>query len=51
MRVGELLSPIAAAMGKELLKGDYIQADETPVDGRPKGRRRSLRFAPVSNED
>jgi transposase len=32
MRVGELLSPIAAAMGQELLKGDYIQADETPVD-------------------
>ena len=32
MRVGELLSPIAAAMGQELLKGDYIQADESPVD-------------------
>ena len=32
MRVGELLSPIAASMGQELLKGDYIQADETPVD-------------------
>ena len=32
MRVGELLSPITAAMGQELLKGDYIQADETPVD-------------------
>ena len=32
MRVGELLRPIAAAMGQELLKGDYIQADETPVD-------------------
>ena len=32
MRMGELLSPIAAAMGQELLKGDYIQADETPVD-------------------
>jgi transposase len=29
---GELLSPIAAAMGQELLKRDYIQADETPVD-------------------
>ncbi len=28
MRVGELLSPIAAAMGQELLKGDYIQADD-----------------------
>ena len=32
MRVGELLRPIAAAMSQELLKGDYIQADETPVD-------------------
>ena len=32
MRVGELLRPIVAAMGKELLRGDYIQADETPVD-------------------
>jgi len=32
MRVGELLSPIAVAMGQELLRGDYIQADETPVD-------------------
>jgi Transposase IS66 family len=34
MRVGELLCPITAAMGQELLKGDYIQADETPVDVR-----------------
>jgi Transposase IS66 family len=34
MRVGELLRPITAAMGQELLKGDYIQADETPVDVR-----------------
>ncbi len=32
MRVGELLRPITAAMSQELLKGDYIQADETPVD-------------------
>jgi hypothetical protein len=43
MRVGELLSPIVAAMGQELLEGDYIQADETPVgvqmhDGRGKSR-------------
>ncbi len=47
MRVGELLSPIAAAMGQELLKGDYIQADETPVDvqmhdGRGKNHRAYL---------
>jgi transposase len=32
MRVGELLRPITAVMGQELLRGDYIQADETPVD-------------------
>jgi hypothetical protein len=32
MRVGELLRPITAAMGQELLRGDYVQADETPVD-------------------
>jgi transposase len=32
MRVGDLLIPIAAAMGRELLQGTYIQADETPVD-------------------
>jgi hypothetical protein len=32
MRVGELLLPIAAAMGRELAGGSYIQADETPVD-------------------
>ena len=31
MRVGELLMPIAAAMGRELIGGGYIQADETPV--------------------
>jgi hypothetical protein len=30
MRVGELLSPIAAAIGRELVNGTYIQADETP---------------------
>jgi transposase len=32
MRVGELLRPVTAAMAKELLAGNYIQADETPVD-------------------
>jgi transposase len=32
MRVGELLQPIATAMGQELLAGLYLQADETPVD-------------------
>ncbi len=32
MRVGEMLIPLARAMGRELLGGSYIQADETPVD-------------------
>lgn len=32
MRVGELLIPVAGAMGRELIGGSYIQADETPVD-------------------
>jgi transposase len=31
MRVGELLRPISRAMAQELLAGNYIQADETPV--------------------
>jgi transposase len=47
MRVGELLSPIAAAIGRELLRGTYIQADETPVgvqmhDGRAKNHQAYL---------
>jgi transposase len=32
MRVGELLIPLVGAMRGELLRGNYIQADETPVD-------------------
>jgi transposase len=32
MRVGELLRPISVAMTQELVAGNYIQADETPVD-------------------
>ena len=39
MRVGELLIPMAAAMGGELLRGSYIQADETPVDVQMHDRR------------
>jgi transposase len=31
MRVGDLLTPVAAATGRELLRGSYIQADETAV--------------------
>ncbi len=32
MRVGELLTPMTEVMGRELVSGSYIQADETPVD-------------------
>jgi transposase len=32
MRAGDLLTPLAGVMRKELLEGTYIQADETPVD-------------------
>src|SRR5258705_3793986 len=47
MRVGELLRPITAAMGHELLSGSYIQADETTVgvqmhDGRGKNHQAYL---------
>ena len=31
MRVGELLTPMVAAMRRELIGGAYLQADETPV--------------------
>ena len=31
MRVGELLEPVVAAMRKDLLRGSYLQADETIV--------------------
>ena len=39
MTVGGLLIPVAAAMGRELLGGTYIQADETPVDVQMHDRR------------
>jgi transposase len=32
MRVGDLLMPLVAVMGNQLVGGPYIQADETPVD-------------------
>jgi transposase len=32
MRVGEMLRPLAEVMGRELVQGSYLQADETPVD-------------------
>jgi hypothetical protein len=37
MRVGELLMPLVAAMGRELVGGTYIQADETPVEVQVRG--------------
>ena len=39
MRVGELVLPIVALMGRELLNGTYIQADETTVDVQMHDRR------------
>ena len=39
MTVGGLLIPVAASMGRELLSGTYIQADETPVDVQMHDRR------------
>jgi transposase len=39
MTVGGLLIPMAAAMGRELVGGTYIQADETPVDVQMHDRR------------
>jgi transposase len=47
MRCGELVMPVAAAIGRELLAGGYIQADETPVpvqmhDGRGKNHQAYL---------
>jgi transposase len=47
MRVGELLRPVSRAMAEELLGGDYLQADETPVgvqmhDGRGKNHQAYL---------
>jgi CheY-like chemotaxis protein len=32
LQVGDLLQPIVGAMRRELLRGSYLQADETPVD-------------------
>jgi transposase len=47
MQVGALLLPVSAAIGRELLGGGYIQADETPVpvqmhDGRGKNHQAYL---------
>jgi len=32
MQVGEMLRPLVRVMGRELVQGNYLQADETPVD-------------------
>jgi hypothetical protein len=39
MRVGEMLTPIVQAIGREVLGGGYIQADETTVDVQMHDRR------------
>jgi transposase len=41
MRVGELLQPLVQAMRKDLLSGDYLQADETTVPVQMHDRRGS----------
>jgi transposase len=41
MRVGELLQPVVEAMRKDLLKADYLQADETTVPVQMHDRRGS----------
>ena len=32
MQVGELLRPLVGVMGRQLVQGSYLQADETPVE-------------------
>lgn len=32
LQVGELLRPLVGVMGRQLVRGSYLQADETPVD-------------------
>lgn len=32
LQVGEMLRPLVEVMGRELVQGSYLQADETPVD-------------------
>ena len=32
LQVGEMLRPLVRGMGRELVQGSYLQADETPVD-------------------
>lgn len=32
MQVGEMLRPLVGVMGRELVQGSYLQADETPVE-------------------
>jgi transposase len=39
MKVGELLIPIAAIIGQELLRSSYLQADETPVSVQMQNKR------------
>jgi transposase len=47
MQVGEMLRPLVVVMGRELVQGSYLQADETPVevqmhDGRGKNHQAHL---------
>src|SRR5215471_1565819 len=40
MQVGELLRPLVGVMGRQLVQGSYLQADETPVEVQMHDRRR-----------
>jgi transposase len=39
MQVGELLRPLVGVMGRQLVQGSYLQADETPVEVQMHDRR------------
>jgi transposase len=39
MQVGELLKPLVGVMGRQLVQGSYLQADETPVEVQMHDRR------------
>jgi transposase len=39
LQVGEMLRPLVAVMGRELVQGSYLQADETPVEVQMHDRR------------
>ena len=51
LKVGELLIPIVAAMRRELIRGSYIQADETPGCADSEGRGQNHRNGKQAPEE